>query len=283
VSFSVEPGELYCFTGADGAGKSTLIRILAGTLRPDAGAVTLLGADGIRRPQSLRYEVGYMPQRFAIYADLTAEENLSFYCSFYGLDRASTGRRVAELLELTRLAGFRSFAAGSLSGGMKQKLVLGCSLVHSPRLLLLDEPTTGIDPLSRREFWAILTDFLARGTTILYSTVYLEEALRSSRIALMVGGRIAACASPEALLGRARGRRFTVAPRDRERAIAALNASPAVVSVQPLGDAVAFLAAGEPGAADAARAALAGVGVFEPVEPAHATLEDVLILAGGAA
>ena len=282
ISLAVEPGELFCITGPDGAGKSTLIRILAGTLKPDSGDISILGADGVARPQSLRYLVGYMPQRFAIYSDLTAEENLAFYCSFYGLDRSATSARVEQLLALTRLQEFRRFRADNLSGGMKQKLILGCSLVHSPKLLLLDEPTTGIDPLSRREFWAILTDFLAQGTTIFCSTVYLEEALRSNRVALMSEGRITASDTPENLLGRARGRRFIVAPGDREKAIAALNSSPAVVSVQPLGNGIAFLTTAEPGAADHARAALAVAGITETASPARPTLEDVLILAGGA-
>ena len=280
VSLTVEPGELYCITGPDGAGKSTFIRILAGTLKPDAGVITILGADGTRRPQSLRYAIGYMPQRFAIYADLTAGENLAFYCSFYGLDRDATAARVRDLLALTRLDEFRDFRAGNLSGGMKQKLILGCSLVHSPRLLLLDEPTTGIDPLSRREFWAILTDFLARGTTILYSTVYLEEALRSNRVALMAAGRITACDTPENLLVRARGRRFIIAPGERKRILAVLNSSPAVASVQPLGQGIAFLVTNQPDAADIVRAALTDAGIVEPIEPARPTLEDVLILAG---
>ncbi len=280
ISFAVGSGELFCVTGPDGAGKSTLIRILAGALRPDAGTISILGSDGVARSQPLRYLVGYMPQRFAIYSDLTTEENLSFYCSFYGLDRSATRARVEQLLALTGLEAFRRFRADSLSGGMKQKLVLGCSLVHSPRLLLLDEPTTGIDPLARREFWAILTDFLAQGTTILYSTVYLEEALRSNRVALMSGGRITACDTPENLLSRARGRRFIVTPEDREKAIAALNSSPAVVSVQPLGHGIAFLTSAEPGSADRASAALAGAGIAAAANPARPTLEDVLILAG---
>jgi ABC-type multidrug transport system ATPase subunit len=130
VSFEVRPGELFCISGPDAAGKSTLLRILAGTLKPDSGAVTILGHDGINRPPVLRYSIGYMPQRFAIYADLTAEENLEFYCAFYGLGQQATAERVDDLLGLTRLEKFRRFQAGNLSGGMKQKLVLACALVH---------------------------------------------------------------------------------------------------------------------------------------------------------
>jgi ABC-2 type transport system ATP-binding protein len=281
ISLEVAPGELFCISGPDAAGKSTLLRILAGTLKPDSGSVTILGSDGINRPPILRYSIGYMPQRFAIYADLTAEENLAFYCAFYGLATETTRQRVETLLRLTQLEKFRKFHAGNLSGGMKQKLVLACALVHEPELMILDEPTTGIDPLSRREFWGILTDYLAKGKTIIYSTVYLEEALRSNRIALMDSGAIKVCDTPENLLARVRGRRFIVATDANGQAAASLNACPLVASVQPLGSGVAFLIKGAPEALERATAALAAAGVTAKPEPAQPTLEDVLILAAG--
>jgi ABC-2 type transport system ATP-binding protein len=280
VSLAVEPGELFCITGPDAAGKSTLLRILAGTLKPDSGAVTILDANGIDRPPDLRYEVGYMPQRFAIYADLTAEENLAFYCAFYGLDPAATRARVDYLLQLTRLDKFRRFLAGNLSGGMKQKLVLACALVHEPALMILDEPTTGIDPLSRREFWAILTTYLARGKTIIYSSVYLEEALRSNRIALMTAGTITATDTPDNLLARVRDRRFLIVTEKRDAAIDALKACPDAISIQPLGRGIAFLVDDAAGARARVESALRAAGLAEPVEPVQATLEDVMIIAG---
>lgn len=276
VGFSVDQGELFCVTGPDAAGKSTLLRLLAGTLKPDAGSIRILDMDGVARPWALRTAVGYMPQRFAIYADLTCAENLEFYCGFYGLDGRRARARVAELLSVTALGEFARFRAGNLSGGMKQKLVLGCALVHDPAVLLLDEPTTGIDPLSRREFWRIIVGALGRGTTVLYSSVYLEEAARSNRIALMQRGRIAACAAPDALLERVRGRRFRVAVDDPGPAAAVLRACPAVLAVQTLGDGVAWLVRPGVGSADAARAALASAGVAAAVEPASPTLEDVI-------
>jgi ABC-2 type transport system ATP-binding protein len=279
VSLEVEPGELFCLSGPDAAGKSTLLRILAGTLKPDSGTLSVLGEPGFPRSPRLRYSVGYMPQRFAIYADLTAEENLAFYCAFYGLERAATRKQVERLLDLTRLTKFRGFRAGNLSGGMKQKLVLACALVHEPELMILDEPTTGIDPLSRREFWGILTDYLAQGRTIVYSTVYLEEALRSNRIALMDSGHIQVCDTPERLLERVRNRRFLVTTEAREQATAALNSSPAVASVQPLGSGIAFLVTDAADALATATTALAAAGVEAKPEPAQPTLEDVLILA----
>jgi ABC-2 type transport system ATP-binding protein len=160
---------------------------------------------------------------------------------------------------------------------MKQKLVLACALVHEPELMILDEPTTGIDPLSRREFWAILAGYLARGKTIIYSSVYLEEALRSSRIALMSGGRVTALDTPDNLLARVRDRRFVVITGQREKATAALRQSKAVASVQPLGRGIAFLVQSELGSLAAARQALVAAGLSDPVEPAPATLEDVII------
>ena len=280
VSLDAMAGELFCISGPDAAGKSTLLRILAGTLSPDSGSVSILGEPGFPRSPRLRYAIGYMPQRFAIYADLTAEENLEFYCAFYGLDPAATRQQVDYLLQLTRLDRFRRFQAGNLSGGMKQKLVLACALVHEPELMILDEPTTGIDPLSRREFWEILTDYLALGKTIIYSTVYLEEALRSNRIALMDSGKVTVCDTPENLLARLQNRRFLFPTQAHEQAAAALRACPAVVSVQPLGAGVAFLTADEPDAPACAAAALAAAGLEGKAEPAQPTLEDVLILAG---
>lgn len=280
VSLEVRPGELFCISGPDAAGKSTLLRILAGTLRPDSGTVSILGEPAFPRSPRLRYAIGYMPQRFAIYADLTAEENIEFYCAFYGLGRQAIHDRVESLLHLTHLEKFRKFQAGNLSGGMKQKLVLACALVHEPELMILDEPTTGIDPLSRREFWGILTDYLARGKTIVYSSVYLEEALRSNRIALMDSGIVRVCDTPEKLLGRARHRRFFVATDAREQAAAALNSSLAVASVQPLGSGVAFLVTDAADALATATNALTACGVAAKPEPAQPTLEDVLILAG---
>ena len=280
VSLAVEQGELFCITGPDAAGKSTLLRILAGTLKPDSGAVTILGENGLNRPPELRYSVGYMPQRFAIYADLTADENLAFYCAFYGLGPAATRERVEYLLRLTRLEPFRRFLAGNLSGGMKQKLVLACALVHEPALMILDEPTTGIDPLSRREFWSILTAYLAKGKTIIYSSVYLEEALRSNRIALMSAGTVTATDTPDHLLARVRDRRFLITTDKRDTAIAALKSCPEVVSVQPLGRGIAFLVGEAAGSLELATRALKAAGLSEPVEPTQATLEDVIIIAG---
>lgn len=280
VNLAVEPGELFCVTGPDAAGKSTLLRLLAGTLRPDSGSITILEMDGVARPWALRFAVGYMPQRFAIYADLTCAENLEFYCGFFGLDGRRTRERVAELLSVTALDRFARFRAGNLSGGMKQKLVLGCALVHDPPVLLLDEPTTGIDPLSRREFWRILVAALGRGTTVVYSSVYLEEAARSNRIALMQHGRIAACDAPDALLARVRGRRFRIAADDPGPAATALRACPAVLAVQTLGNGIAWLVRAEPGAAVAARAALAAAGIPAAPEPAPPTLEDVIVETG---
>jgi len=286
ASLEVAPGELFCLSGPDGAGKTTLIRILAGTLKPDSGRLSVLGYDGLARPEALRRAIGYMPQRFAIYADLTAEENLDFYCAFYGLDARSAKQRVEEMLVLTRLERFRGFRAGNLSGGMKQKLVLGCALVHEPELLLLDEPTTGIDPLSRREFWGILNEYLAQGKTIVYSSVYLEEALRANRIALVSEGEIAVCDTPDRLLARAEGRRRELGMGNGEWGRTegirhALERSGAVVSIQRTGKGLGILLSEAADAEQRVRSALREVGAEAPLAEAAPTLEDVFVLLAG--
>ncbi|MBM3314927.1 ABC transporter ATP-binding protein, partial [candidate division WOR-3 bacterium] len=286
VSFRVEPGELFCLSGPDGAGKSTLVRILAGTVRPDSGSITVLGRDGLARPEELRRAVGYMPQRFAIYADLTAEENLEFYCAFYGLNPARSREQVEALLRLTRLERFRRFRAGNLSGGMKQKLVLGCALVHEPQMLLLDEPTTGIDPLSRREFWGILNEYLAQGKTIVYSSVYLEEALRANRVALMDAGRIAACDTPDRLLAQASGRRRELRVergewQSVEAALGEMKERRAVESVQRTAAGAGILLGEARDAERQVTGALAARGLTAELRPAPATLEDVYVVLAG--
>ncbi len=275
VSFTVERGELFCITGPDAAGKSTLLRLLAGTLRPDSGTITILDMDGINRPWPLRSAIGYMPQRFAIYADLTCQENLDFYCRFFGLDPVLARGQTTALLAAAGLEDFARFRAGNLSGGMKQKLVLACALVHNPPVLLLDEPTTGIDPLSRRDFWRIITAALGRGTTVVYSSVYLEEAVRSNRVAILSRGRLAGCASPDKLLERVRDRRFHIAAPRPADAARALRTCPAVVAVQVLGEGVAWLLRS---AADApvAVAALRAAGITAEPQPVEPTLEDVM-------
>lgn len=176
VEFSVEPGEIFGLVGPDGAGKTTTMRMLAGVMRPDAGAVMVDGIDVAADPEAAKLRLSYMPQRFGLYDDLSIAENIFFYAELFGVPRKQRIARSQELMRAAGLTGFERRLAGQLSGGMKQKLGLICALIHTPRVLLLDEPTTGVDPVSRRDFWAILYNLRESGVAILMATAYMDEA-----------------------------------------------------------------------------------------------------------
>jgi len=197
VTLDVQRGEMFGLIGSDGAGKTTAIRLMCGLLRPDTGAIRVLGHDPVREHRAVTERVGYLSQRFSLYGDLTIDENIAFFAEIHGV--RDYRQRRDQLLEMTQLTSFRARLADRLSGGMKQKLALACTLVHEPALIVLDEPTTGVDPVSRREFWKLLSEFLSRGITILMSTPYLDEAERCSRVALMHEGRVLACDEPSRL------------------------------------------------------------------------------------
>jgi ABC-2 type transport system ATP-binding protein len=197
LSLEVAPGEIFSLVGPDGAGKTTAIRMMCGVLPPTSGTVEILGLDVHRDRHEVKRHIGYLSQRFSLYQDLTIDENIDFFAEIHHVHDYRA--RKAELLEMTRLTPFRDRLAGRLSGGMKQKLALACTLVHAPDVIFLDEPTTGVDPVSRRDFWRILSGLLQSGVTIIVSTPYLDEAERSSRVALMSGGRILQCDSPQAV------------------------------------------------------------------------------------
>lgn len=197
VTFDVQRGEMFGLIGSDGAGKTTTIRLMCGLLRPDAGTLRVLGQDPVREHRAVTERVGYLSQRFSLYGDLTIDENIAFFAEIHGV-RDYGGRR-DQLLDMTQLTPFRTRLADRLSGGMKQKLALACTLVHEPELILLDEPTTGVDPMSRREFWKLLSEFRALGITIVMSTPYLDEAERCSRVALLHEGHLLACDEPARL------------------------------------------------------------------------------------
>jgi ABC-2 type transport system ATP-binding protein len=195
ISFAVERNEIFGFAGPDGAGKTTTIRILCGLIQADSGTIHVLGYDLRTEINRIRREIGYLSQRFSLYPDLSIDENIEFFAEIHGVK--DYHKRRNELLEFTRLVPFRKRTAGKLSGGMKQKLSLACTLVHTPKIIFLDEPTTGVDPVSRIEFWKILSGLKKDGVTIIISTPYLNEAERFSKIALINQGRIPACGTPE--------------------------------------------------------------------------------------
>ena len=188
ASYAVNRGEMFGLIGPDGAGKTTTIRLLCGLLRPDGGAVRVVGRDPVVQHAAITKDVGYFSQKFSLYGDLTIDENIAFFAEIHGV--AHYKERRNRLLEMMQLTAFRDRLADRLSGGMKQKLALACTLVHEPAVVLLDEPTTGVDPVSRREFWRLLSEFLSQGITILMATPYLDEAERCSRVALMSDGRV---------------------------------------------------------------------------------------------
>jgi ABC-2 type transport system ATP-binding protein len=196
LSFTVAPGEVFGLVGPDGAGKTTTLRMLAGVMTPSAGSITVAGCDVVGDPERAKHSLSYMPQRFGLYDDLTVDENIRFYADLFGVGGTEREEQSVRLLEAAGMSEFRRRLAGKLSGGMKQKLALVCALIHRPKVILLDEPTTGVDPVSRRDFWKILYEMALQGTAILTSTAYLDEAERCHRVALMHQGRLLFCDTP---------------------------------------------------------------------------------------
>jgi len=277
LSFSVASGEMFGLIGPDGAGKTTAIRLICGLLKADAGRVRVLDLDPVREHRRLTESVGYLSQRFSLYGDLSVDENVAFFAEIHGL-REYRARR-DRLLEMTQLTPFRSRLADRLSGGMKQKLALACTLVHEPALIVLDEPTTGVDPVSRREFWKLLAEFLAQGMTIVMATPYLDEAERCGRVALLHEGRLLALDRPDALRAGLSGALLEVIVTDHRRAPEILKRIPGVTDVQMFGErAHVRLDRSGAGMADSliARAAEAGLAVTS-VRPIATSLEDVFI------
>ena len=197
LTLEIARGEMFGLIGPDGAGKTTAIRLICGLLHPDGGSLRVLDLDPVKQHHALTHKVGYLSQRFSLYGDLTIDENIQFFAEIHGVTDFKTRRD--HLLEMTQLTRFRDRLADKLSGGMKQKLALACTLVHQPEVVLLDEPTTGVDPVSRREFWKLLSHFLESGITILMTTPYLDEAERCHRVALVHDGRTLALDTPAAL------------------------------------------------------------------------------------
>jgi ABC-2 type transport system ATP-binding protein len=197
LSMKIEKGEIFSLVGPDGAGKTTTIRMMCGVLAPTDGTLSLLGFNIKTQKNEVKKHIGYLSQRFSLYQDLTVDENIDFFAEIHKVRKYQ--ERKEELLQFTRLTQFRGRLAGQLSGGMKQKLALACTLIHTPEIIFLDEPTTGVDPVSRRDFWKILSSLLKSGITIVVSTPYLDEAERSTRVALMNQGRLLQCDTPEAV------------------------------------------------------------------------------------
>lgn len=280
ISFSVRPGEIFGFIGPDGAGKTTLFRILTTLLIPNHGSARVLGDDVVTDLWKLRPRIGYMPGRFSLYPDLSVEENLRFFAAVFGTTVEREYEQIAPIY--TQLEPFKDRRAGALSGGMKQKLALCCALVHRPEILFLDEPTTGVDAVSRREFWDLLTRFKASGLTIVVSTPYMDEANRCDRVALIQRGKILATDTPAAITSSFDRPLLAVRAADRYRALLALRDYPHTNSVFPFGEALHYtdkrpLSPGE--ISSDLESFLTARGLQTRVEPTDATIEDSFMAA----
>jgi ABC-2 type transport system ATP-binding protein len=275
LSFSVARGEMFGLIGPDGAGKTTTLRLVCGLLSADAGEVRLFGEDPYRNRAVATSAIGYLSQRFSLYGDLSIDENIEFFARVHGV-RGFDERRT-RLLKLTGLEPFRGRLASRLSGGMKQKLALACTLVHEPPLLVLDEPTTGVDPVSRREFWKLLAEFLAGGLTILLATPYLDEAERCHRIALVSGGRVLAHDAPAGLQRRLPGVTAEIVVAPARQALAVARELVGHERVQLFGDRL-HVRLGSAAEVDGVAARLRDRGLeVSAARPIVASLEDVFI------
>jgi len=284
VSFSVRRGEIMGFLGPNGAGKSTLIRMLCGLLRPSAGRAEVAGVDVARYPETVRANIGYMSQKFSLYSDLSVVENLRFFGGIYGVKGQRLTQRVEFAIEMAGLAGRADALVANLSGGWKQRLALGCAVLHQPPILFLDEPTTGVDPTSRRRFWDLIYALSEQGVTVLITTHYMDEAEYCNRLALINTGRLVALGTPSELKrGAIRGRLLLVECEDAGPLLAALETAPGVRDVAPFGSALHLLV--DDPAADVPRIEqfLAARGLaWRRVEPIKPTLEDVFVQLVGA-
>ncbi len=236
LNLQVRPGEIFGLIGPDGAGKTTTIRLLAAILDPTDGTAKVAGFDTVAQPEPIKRRIGYMAQRFNLYGDLSVWENLNFFADVFEMVGTERQERIERLLNFARLTEFRDRRAAHLSGGMQKKLALACTLIHTPDIIYLDEPTTGVDPVSRREFWDILTDLHLQGITLVVSTPYMDEAERCSRVGLMYQGGLVVCDTPEAIKAMTEGELFAIWPSDLRRAHDVLAQTEGVLEVQTYGD-----------------------------------------------
>jgi drug efflux transport system ATP-binding protein len=284
LSFEVFAGEIFGLVGPDGAGKTTALRMLAGVLPPDEGTANVAGFDIASDPEDAKNHLSYMPQRFGLYEDLTVDENIRFYADLFGVRKAEREHRSAQLLEAAGMAEFRTRLAGKLSGGMKQKLGLVCALIHTPRVILLDEPTTGVDPVSRRDFWRILYSLVSEGVAILTSTAYLDEAERCHRVALLNEGRLLFCDTPAHLKEQLSGAVLAITSPEPRRVRDELQGVEGISSLVLTGDGVHLVVHEAASRISDFEAKLRAAGIpFDAVHQVTPTIEDLFVdaVAGG--
>jgi ABC-2 type transport system ATP-binding protein len=261
LDLSVQRGEIFGLVGPDGAGKTTTIRMLCAVMDPSSGRARVAGLDTVAGAEQIKRRIGYMAQRFNLYGDLSAEENLDFFADIFQVPAKARRERKDRLLQFARLTEFRRRRAAHLSGGMQKKLALACTLIHQPEIIFLDEPTTGVDPVSRREFWDILTELHLQGITIFVSTPYMDEAERCSRVGLIYQGRIVVCDTPEQIKGLVTGELLEIRTSDLRQAEKVVRLLDGVLEVQTYGDLIhAFVDSAQVREA-AIRASLAEAGI----------------------
>jgi ABC-2 type transport system ATP-binding protein len=283
LTLEIEQGELFGLIGPDGAGKTTAMRLMLGILKADSGEGSVGDFDLRRQPESVSTLTGYVSQRFSLYGDLSVEENLALFADLYGVPESDRLPRLERLMQFSRLEPFKQRLARNLSGGMRQKLALSCALIHTPKLLLLDEPTTGVDPLSRRDLWKLLFDLWQEGVTIIVSTPYMDEAERCSRVGFLNHGKLIATGRPDDLRRAFRGTILEVFPDQRFVAKDALAANPHIADVNLFGEGLHLTITDDPASAEAeTRRTLESRGIaireLRRVEP---TIEDVFFQLAG--
>ena len=279
VDLDVPRANVYGFLGPNGSGKTTTIRMLCGLLAPSEGEIEVLGLRIPEQAEELRKRIGYMTQKFSLFDDLSVRENLEFLAEVQGVPKAKTRARIDELVQRYHFADREDQLAGTMSGGQRQRLALAGAVIHEPELLFLDEPTSAVDPESRREFWERLFDLADAGTTLLVSTHYMDEAERCHRLAILDQGRLVADGTPADLTGALVGRTFAVHAAEPRRAHHALEKAQGVLSVAQIGNTLRVLTNGEGNSEARARAALEGAGLQADVEPVEPNLEDVFVSA----
>ena len=245
VDFTVQKGEIFGIIGPDGTGKTTLLRMMAGVLNPSSGSIRIGEWDTVEQTEQVKAKIGYMPQRFGLYSDLSVAENFNFVADIFDVHGELRQERMNELYEFSQLARFKDRHAGQLSGGMKKKLGLACSLIHEPELLLLDEPTTGVDPVARRGFWDLLSGLHAKGTTTIVSTPYMDEAERCNRVLLLYKGQVLACDTPKNIKAMIPGSVIAIQNHDIRHLKTVLQGLPFMLDIQTYGDQLNLIVSGD--------------------------------------